>query len=195
MNQIVAVEHITLDGVFQGPARLDEDRRGGFDVGGWGAAAGDDDTVQKKIGAQMSTNWSLLLGRIGFEDIGGFWTEQPPNPFTDSLNRVEKFVAANQPSSFSWQHTTFLNGDVVSAVADLKQRHDKKLVIFGSGMLVRSLMQRDLVDIFVLIVHPLVLGKGRRLFADQGPAEKFRLLDSTATKAGIIVATYELGTT
>jgi dihydrofolate reductase len=192
MSEIVAIEHITIDGVFQGPARPDEDTRGGFDAGGWAGAADNDDTVQKKIGAQMGMDWSLLLGRVGYEDIGGFWTKQPPNPFTESLNRAEKFVAASKPSGFSWQNTTFLNGDVVGAVADLKQRHGQKLVIFGSGMLMRSLMQRDLVDTFVLIVHPLVLGQGQRLFAAQGPAEKLRLVDSAATKSGVFVGTYQL---
>jgi len=192
MSKIVAIEHITLDGVFQGPARPDEDTRGGFTAGGWAGAADNDNAIQKAIGGQMGTNWSLLLGRVSYEDVGGFWSKQPPNPFTDSLNRAEKFVAASKPSSFSWQHTTFLDGDVPNGVADLKEHHDKTLVIFGSAVLVRSLMQTDLIDRFVLIVHPLVLGEGRRLFVDEGPAEKLRLVDSVTTQAGVFAGTYEL---
>lgn len=192
MSGIVAIEHITLDGIFQGPARPDEDTRGGFTAGGWARAADNDNDVQEAIGAQMDGNWSLLLGRVSYEDIGGFWSRQPPNPFTDSLNRVEKFVAANQPSSLSWEHTTFLDGDVPAAVAELKRTHGKTLVIFGSGMLVGSLMRRDLVDTFVLVIHPLVLGEGRRLFAEHGRAEKFQLTESKATKAGVFVGTYKL---
>lgn len=192
MSNVVAVEHLTLDGIFQGPARPDEDTRGGFTAGGWAGRADNDNAVQKAIGAQMDANWSLLLGRVSYEDIGGFWTGQPPNPFTDSLNAADKYVAATKPSSFSWQNTTFLDGDVPNAVAKLKQSQDKNLVIFGSAVLVNSLMQRDLIDRFVLIIHPIVLGTGRRLFSDKGPSESFRLADSATTAAGVFVGTYNL---
>lgn len=94
MSKIVAIEHLTIDGVMQGPARPDEDCRDGFKQGGWGAERASDPVIQKIIGARMGNPWSLLVGRITYDDLHGHWTKQPPNPMTDALNRVEKFVAS-----------------------------------------------------------------------------------------------------
>lgn len=155
MARIVAIEHVTLDGVMQSPARPDEDTRDGFDKGGWGTERASDLALQKIIGARMGFAWSLLVGRITYEDLHSHWTRQPPNPMTDALNRAQKFVTSNTlMDPPPWQNSTLLSGDVPSAVADLKRDHDRTLVIFGSGVLVQSLMRRDLIDEFVLQVHP-----------------------------------------
>jgi dihydrofolate reductase len=190
MARVVAVEHLTLDGVMQGPARPDEDRRDGFTYGGW-AAANSDPAMQAAIGAQMGGGWSLLLGRISYEDLYGYWPKQEPNPFTDALNDVEKFVASTTLSEpLPWQHSTLLRGDAADAVAALKREHAKTLVIFGSGMLVRSLMQRGLVDEYVLMIHPLLLGTGLRLFTEDAPMTTLTLTASAITANGVFIGTY-----
>ena len=191
MSKVVVIEHLTLDGVMQGPARPDEDRRDGFEYGGWGAAAYDP-AMQKVIGARMGSSWSLLVGRTTYEDFAKVWPNQPqPNPFTEALNNAEKFVASTTLAEpLPWQNSTLLKVDATDAVAKLKKDHDKTLVIFGSGVLVQSLMRRDLIDEYVLQIHPLVLGKGRRLFPNGSPLTKFSLVDSVTTGTGVIIATY-----
>ena len=191
MSKVVVIKHLTLDGVMQGPARPDEDHRDGFEYGGWGAAAYDP-AMQKVIGARMGSSWSLLVGRTTYEDFAKVWPNRPqPNPFTEALNNVEKFVASTTLTEpLPWQNSMLLKGDATDAVAKLKKDHDKTLVIFGSGVLVQSLMQRDLVDEYVLQIHPLVLGKGRRLFPDGSPLTNFSLVDSVTTGTGVINATY-----
>jgi dihydrofolate reductase len=191
MSKVVAIEHLTLDGVMQGPGRPDEDRRNGFDHGGW-AAAGNDPMMQEVLGKHMGSSWSLLVGRTTYEDFASFWPNQPqPNPFTEILNKVEKFVASTTLTEpLPWQNSRLLKGDAADAVADLKQTHDKTLVIFGSGVLVQSLRRRGLIDEFVLQIHPLVLGKGRRLFPDTSPRTEFQLVESVTTGTGVIIAKY-----
>jgi dihydrofolate reductase len=193
MSKVVTIEHLTLDGVMQGPARPDEDRRDGFEYGGW-AAARNDPAMQKVTGARMGSSWSLLVGRTTYEDFASFWPNQPkPNPFTEALNNVEKFVASTTLTEpLPWQNSTLLKGDAADVVAKLKKDHDKTLVIFGSGVLVQSLMRRDLIDEYVLQIHPLVLGKGRRLFPDGSPLTNFSLVDSVTTGTGVIIATYRV---
>jgi dihydrofolate reductase len=191
MSKVVVIEHLTLDGVMQGPARPAEDHHGGFEYGGWGAAAYDP-AMQKVIGVRMGSSWSLLVGRTTYEDFAKVWPNRPqPNPFTEALNNVEKFVASTTLTEpLPWQNSMLLKGDATDAVAKLKKDHDKTLVIFGSGVLVQSLMQRDLVDEYVLQIHPLVLGQGRRLFPNGSPLTKLSLLDSVTTGTGVIIATY-----
>jgi dihydrofolate reductase len=191
MGKVVAIEHVTLDGVMQAPGRPDEDTRDGFAYGGW-AAERNDPKMQEVMGASMGASWSLLLGRATYEQFAGFWPHQPqPNPFTDALNAVEKFVASTTLTEpLPWQNSTLLAGDAADAVATLRREHEKTLVIMGSGVLLQSLMRRDLVDEFVLQIHPLALGTGRRLFTDGSPLMRLKLVDTTPTSAGVIIATY-----
>jgi dihydrofolate reductase len=193
MSKVVAIEQLTLDGVMQGPGRPDEDRRDGFDHGGW-AAAGNDPAMQEILGRHMSSSWSLLVGRTTYEDFASFWPNHPqPNPFTEILNHVEKFVASTTLTEpLPWNNSRLLKGDATDAVAELKKTHDKNLVIFGSGVLVQALLRRGLIDEFVLPIHPLVLGKGRRLFPDTSPPVKFQLAESVTTATGVIIATYRV---
>ena len=191
MSKIVAIEHLTLDGVYQGPARQDEDTRNGFEYGGW-EMAGNDPAMQKGMGAAMGSSWSLLAGRTTYEDLYGFWPKQPPNHMTEALNQVEKFVVSTTLAEpLPWQNSILLKGDAAEAVARLKKEHPKTLVIFGSGELVRSLLEHGLLDELLLMIHPLVLGTGRRLFAD-APHTKLKLVDSETTATGVIIATYRL---
>ncbi|WP_211221327.1 hypothetical protein [Ktedonobacter racemifer] len=107
MSKVVAIEHVTLDGVMQGPARPDEDRRDGLEYGGW-AMAGNDPKMQEVIGASVGSSWSLLVGRVTYEDLYGFWPKQPSNLMTDMLNNVEKFVASTTQIGLPWQNSTLL---------------------------------------------------------------------------------------
>jgi dihydrofolate reductase len=183
------IQHLTLDGVMQAPGHPDEDPRDGFEHGGW-AQPGNDPAMQNVLGARMGTSWSLLLGRATYERFADFWPKQEPNPFTEALNKVRKYVASTTLTEpLPWANSTLLKGDAAEAVAALKEQQEDNLVVFGSGVLVQSLMRRDLVDEYVLQLHPLVMGSGRRLFPDAGPPATFRLVDSMTTTAGVVIAT------
>src|SRR5947209_1308647 len=141
MGRVVAIEHVTLDGVMQAPARPDEDTRDDFEYGGWGRA-GNDPAMMNVLGARMGDSWSLLAGRITYENFADVWPKRPPNPFTDALNSVQKFVVSTtMREPLTWQNSTLLKGDGADAVGRLKKEHDRTLVIFGSGVLVHSLMR------------------------------------------------------
>src|SRR5262249_27841128 len=138
-------------------------------------------------------SWSLLTGRVTYEDLYGFWPKQQANPMTDALNRIEKFVASTTLTEpLLWQNSKLLKGDAGDAVDGLKRSHDKTMVIFGSGGLVQSLMTRNLIDEFVLQIHPLVLGQGRRLFPYGGAFAKLNLSESVTTGTGVIIATWRV---
>ncbi len=131
-----------------------------------------------------------MAGRITYERFADYWPAQEPNPFTDALNRVQKYVASTTLTEpLTWKNSTLLKGGAADAVADLKEDLDGNLVVFGSGVLVRSLLPRRLVDEIVLLIHPVVLGSGRRLF-EETPLESFELVDSTTTRTGVVIATY-----
>jgi dihydrofolate reductase len=192
MGRIIVIEHLTLDGVMQAPGTLDEDLRDGFQHGGWGNR-NQDPAMQKVMSASMSSVWSLLIGRATYEHFADYWPKQAPNPITESLDNVQKYVASTTLTEpLAWQNSTLLKGDAADAVSRLKEELRENLVVFGSGVLVRSLLSRDLVDELVLMVHPLVLGAGRRLFADSGSdLSAFRLTGSETTDTGVIIATYQ----
>ncbi|MFB7724582.1 dihydrofolate reductase family protein [Nocardia sp. NPDC056100] len=191
MSGIVAVVSVTLDGVMQSPGRADEDTRGGFEAGGW--AGGFADAVQGRvIGEHMSARErALLFGRRTYADFYGYWPEQRDNPFTDVLNKAEKFVVSRTLSEpLPWQHSTLLSGDAVSAVRQLRTaRPELDLVVLGSGALLRSLMGAGMIDEYLLQIHPLVLGTGQRLF-DGVDLGELRLVESVTTTTGVIIATY-----
>ncbi len=186
----MAFESVTLDGVMQAPGRPDEDTRGGFEHGGW-AAPYSDPAMLKAAQDGMATTGALLFGRRTYEDFAGFWPHQEGNPFTEVLNKTQKYVVSTTlKEPLPWKNSTLLRGDVREAVTELKARSEKDIVVLGSGELVRALMRDDLVDRFVLLIHPLVLGAGRRLFPEGGPTTSLRLADTTTTGTGVVIATY-----
>lgn len=191
MRTITVFTSVTLDGVMQAPGRPDEDPRGGFGRGGWAAPYSDE--VMGRVAAEgMAGPGSLLLGRRTYEDFHGFWPNQTDNPFTEVLDNTRKYVAsATLAEPLPWRNSTLLKGDAAEAVARLKEEPGEDLTVLGSGELVQSLRRRDLVDRYVLLIHPLVLGSGRRLFPDGGPEATLRLVDSVPTTTGVIIATYE----
>jgi dihydrofolate reductase len=190
MSSLVVINHVSLDGVMQAPGRPDEDTRDDFVRGGW--AIPDNDAVMGKVmGEGMANGGSLLFGRRTYEDFFGFWPKQKDNPFTEVLDNTQKYVASTTlREPLSWRNSTLLSGDVAVEVAQLKARSDNDIAVLGSGALIQSLMRHHLIDRFVLMIHPLVLGRGRRLFPDGGPSADFRLIDSVVTTKGVVIATY-----
>jgi dihydrofolate reductase len=190
MRRVIVTEHVTLDGVMQAPGRPEEDVRGGFDRGGW-AEPHNDEVMGRVMGEGMARTGAMLLGRRTYEDFAGFWPSQTDNPFTEALDNIQKYVASTTlREPLPWQNTTLLAGDAADAVADLKTQPGPDLAILGSGELVTSLRRRNLIDEYVLLIHPLVLGQGRRLFTDDAPASELLLVDSVPTSTGVIIATY-----
>jgi dihydrofolate reductase len=190
MRKIVVVESLTLDGVMQAPGGADEDVRGGFVHGGW-ARPYNDEVMAQEMGKGMGKT-ELLFGRRTYVNFYSFWPNQPePNPFTEVLNNTQKYVASMTLSEpLPWVNSTLLMGDAAEAVAALKEQPGKDIGVLGSGVLVQSLMRSNLIDEFTLLIHPLVLGSGRRLFPDGSPTGKLRLTDSVTTTTGVVIATY-----
>ncbi len=189
MRRIVVTNNVSLDGVMQAPGRADEDPRGGFTRGGWALRYADPLAIEV-MGRGMATTDALLLGRRTYEDFAGYWPLQADNPFTGYLDNVAKYVASRTLTEpLAWQNSTLLVGDAADAVARLKSGPGKDIAVLGSGQLVDSLRRRGLVDQYVLLIHPLLLGSGRRMFPD-GVASGLELVDSVTTATGVIIATY-----
>jgi dihydrofolate reductase len=191
MTRIVAYEHLTLDGVMQSPARPDEDCRDGFEHGGW-AAPYSDPVLMQAVGESMSATGALLLGRRTYEDFYRVWPNRKDNPFTPVLNESLKYVASRTlHEPLPWMNSKLLSGDAEAHVASLRQQSGKDIVILGSGRLVQSLLRAHLVDELMLTINPVLVGGGRRLFADIGVSSLLRLTDSRTTTKGVIVARYQ----
>jgi dihydrofolate reductase len=189
--RIIVINHITLDGVMQAPGRPDEDTRGGFSHGGW-AIPGNDDVMLRALAPRMGgSQGGLLLGRRSYEQMLASWNAQG-GPYKDALNNAPKYVASTSPATrLDWPNSTLLHRDIPAAVAELKRGSTGDLVIMGSGHLIRSLLPYGLIDEYLLMLHPLVLGSGQRLFEHDGHLSKLRLLESIPTTTGVILATYQ----
>jgi dihydrofolate reductase len=192
MRTITVTNNVTLDGVMQAPGGAEEDYRNDFKYGGW--AAPYNDAVKGRIMAEgMAKRGSLLFGRRTYEHFFKVWPGRTDNPFTEVLDNTQKYVASRTLTEpLPWKNSTLVRGDAADHVATLKAQPGDDFVILGSGELIRSLMRRNLIDRFILVIHPLVLGSGRRMFDDGGAFAKFRLAESVPTTTGAIVATYEL---
>jgi dihydrofolate reductase len=188
MSKIVAFENVTLDGVMQAPGRPDEDNRGGFPHGGWSTEYADETMLQAAQEGMANTD-ALLFGRTTYEDFFQVWPNAGDNPFTEMLNKTQKYVASTTLKELPWQNSTLLAGDVVEAVRELRARPGKDIVILGSGKLVRSLLPHGLIDVFALQIHPLVLGMGQHLFPTDWYAD-LELTDNRQSKTGVLVTTY-----
>jgi dihydrofolate reductase len=190
MSRIVVINHLTLDGVMQAPAGPDEDPRDNFEHGGW-AVPNQDEVMGRILGEGMARGpGRLLFGRRTYEHMYSYWPNQKDNPITDVLNNAQKFVvSATLEEPLPWMNSTLLHSD--ADVAEVKEREEKDIVVLGSGELLQSLMARDLVDEYRLMIHPVVLGSGRRMFRDGGPPSTLRLADSVITTKGVVMATYQ----
>src|SRR5260221_3078109 len=187
MSKVVVFTNLTLDGVRQEPGRPDEDRRGGFEHGGWATPY----AAMGQAGNSMANTGALLLGGRTCEVFYAVWPNRTDTPYTAVLNNTQKYVASTTlEEPLPWINSTLLKGDAAEAVARLKEEPGKDLVVLGSGELVQSLMRGNLVDEYVLLIHPLVLGSGRRLFADGGALAALRLVDTRTTTTGVGIPTY-----
>lgn len=192
MARIVATENITLDGVMQGVGRADEDTRGDFTHGGWGTGY-PDEVSMSFMGDGMAGTAAMLFGRRTYEDLMAHWTTaDEPNPFTDYLLRTPKYVASHSPSTeLAYPESTLLTGAASTTVARLREELDGTLGIIGSGTLVRTLHAAGLIDGYVLLIHPIVLGSGARLF-DEGKRTDLRLERSVTSTTGVVIAQYSV---
>ncbi len=193
MRKLIVNEFLTLDGVMQAPGGEDEDRSGGFDKGGWQMQYLDD-VARGSITAGMAEAGGFLLGRRTYEIFAAYWPNAPEEEavIAGPLNSLPKYVASTTLSDpLEWRNSTVLEGDVPEAVAALKRESGKDLHVIGSGELVQTLMEHDLVDEYRLMINPIVLGSGRRLFREQKATTELRLLDSKTTSTGVLVVTYE----
>ena len=190
MRKLVVFESLTLDGVMQAPAGRDEDTRGGFSHGGW-ALPYEDKIKAKTVAKSMARSGPLLFGRRTYEHMFETWHgRNDGNPFTDVLDKAEKYVVSNTlEDPPPWANSTLLKGDPAPAINHLKSVRGKDIVILGSGELVRSLMPCKLIDEYLLLIHPLVLGEGKRLFPD-GMFASLEIGESVTTTKGVVIATY-----
>jgi dihydrofolate reductase len=190
MRKLTVSEFVSLDGVMQAPGGADEDTEGGFRQGGWQMAYFDD-VAGERIGASMAQTGAFLFGRKTYEIFASYWPTQPDdNPFAKILNGLPKYVASTTLGEpLAWQNSTLLQGDVAKAVAELKEGEGGNIVVLGSGGLVQTLYENDLVDEYALMIHPIVLGSGKKLFREV-PKKPLKLADSVTTSTGVVMATY-----
>jgi dihydrofolate reductase len=193
--KLTAITHVTLDGVMQGLGAQDEDRRGGFERGGWAIPLFDDEagTFLDRVFGRAD---AFLFGRRTYEIFAGSWgtgswgANQGNNPISVALNTKPKYVASTTLTEPAWDDTTVLSDDVAAAVAELKAKPGGELQVHGSGALVRWLMDHDLVDEMILFTYPVVVGQGTRLFPDTGPDRALELIESQTTPGGVIIQVY-----
>lgn len=196
MRKIVVSEFLTLDGVMQGPGSPDEDRSGGFDQGGWQIPFFDD-IQMKAVSEGIAATDAYLLGRRTYDIFAAFWPNQPDDdPFAETLNGKRKHVVSTTLAEpLEWRNSTLISGDVAAKVAKLKSQEGKNISVLGSGKLVQTLAKHGLVDEYWLMICPVVLGNGKRLFEDGFTPAGFELVDSTATSNGAVMLTYRPGET
>ncbi len=188
MRRVIVLEHISLDGVIQAPGGPDEDTSGGFTHGGWIAPLSDE-VLGTALRRQMSLPFDLLLGRKTFDIWAPYWPHH--GDAWPGVNAATKYVASNTLTSSAWQPSVFLSGDVADQVAGIKQQQGPDLHVWGSGHLLQTLIKHDLVDAFWLMVYPITLGNGKRLFADGAIPMTFKVTESLVTPRGVVVVNYE----
>jgi dihydrofolate reductase len=192
MRKVIVNEFMSLDGVVQAPGGVDEDTSGGFEHGGWHLRYFDDLSQKRVLGSIVEAG-GFLLGRRTYEIFAAYWPNAPEEEqvIAEPLNTKPKYVASTTLGDpLEWQNSTVLRGDVAEAVAALKQEDGADLHVIGSTELVQMLIDHELVDEFRLMIDPLVLGGGKRIFRADGSVRPLRLVDSEVTTTGAILATY-----
>src|SRR5918995_641516 len=193
--KLTTITHVSVDGVMQGLGGADEDRRGGFERGGWALPLFDNE-VATFVNQVYQRADAFLFGRQTYEIFAGSWgtgswgANQGNNPISVALNTMPKYVASNTLTDPQWAETTVLSGDVAAAVGELKAKPGGELQVVGSLSLVRLLLENDLVDELTLLTYPVVVGQGRRLFPDSGPDLALELVESRATASGVTMQIY-----
>ena len=189
MRSIVVSTFVTLDGVLQAPGGPEEDPSGGFAHGGWSVNYWDDE-MGAAMGEAFAKPWDLLLGRRTYEIFNAHWPHITDDPIADKLNSARKYVASRTLNEVTWNNTTLLQGDVGQAVAALKEEDGPDISVQGSGDLIQTLLQHDLVDEFRIWTFPVVVGPGKRLFGEGTVPGGLELVDSKTSTTGVVMATY-----
>lgn len=190
MRKLVVTEFLSLDGVYQAPGDPDEDREGGFELGGWQLPYGDE-VLGAAATEGMAATDAHVFGRRTYEIFANYWPNAPvEDPFAKHLNPVKKYVASRTLTDPAWQNSELIHGDVAAFIRELKQQAGGGISVLGSGDLVQTLMANDLVDEYVFAVYPIVLGSGKRLFRDAAQPLRLELVDSKTTTTGGMLLTY-----
>jgi len=190
MRKLIVSEFLTLDGVMQSPGYPDEDPSGGFEHGGWQMPFMDD-LAGAEIIAGMEATDALLLGRVTYEIFAAYWPSAD-DPMAETINRFTKYVVSTTlHEPLDWKDSHVIAGDVPGEVRKLKEASGKDIQVIGSGKLVQTLMEHDLVDEYRLMIDPLVLGTGKRLFRDGSPKTPLRLIDSKTSSKGVLIVAYQ----
>jgi dihydrofolate reductase len=201
MRKIIAFAHLSLDGVMQGPGGADEDRSDGFDRGGWIWQFKDDENksgaaILGMLGSSDKPN-DLLLGRRTYDIFAGFWPKAPAdNPFTAAFNKANKYVFTRDNQKQGNQELDWANSHKLGSVDELKKitaGEGPDIVLWGSSTLYPPLLEANLIDRLTLLIYPILLGKGKKLFGDASHPVTMKLASSEATKSGVIIAKYERG--
>ncbi|GAA1541978.1 dihydrofolate reductase family protein [Brevibacterium picturae] len=190
MGRVVVVNFISIDGVIQSPISPDEDRDGGFEHGGW-VPPHSDNTVNTFMQDATVGATGMLLGRRSYEILAGAWAQADESePAIAAMNRIPKYVVSSSSDGLTWQNSHLVTGDLAPAVSDLKNRTEGDLVVLGSGTLVSGLAEHDLVNEYRLLLFPVVLGSGKRMFDDCGHFARFEMTDSVVAASGVVILTY-----
>jgi len=189
MRKITIIEHISLDGVIQAPGGPDEDGDGDFDHGGW-AAPHSDPAVGAAIDAAHGRGFDLLLGRRTYDIFAGYWPQAGDGPMATSLNAATKYVATHRPDSLGWGPVEDLGADIPAGVRRIKATSGPHLIVWGSSTLTPVLLGHGLVDDVLLLVFPVLLGKGKRFFSEDAAARELALVSTQAAASGVLINTY-----
>ena len=187
--KLTASMMLTLDGVYQGPGGPDEDRRGGFERGGWTAGHADEEMWPFLI-SWFERADALLLGRKTWEIWEPYWPHHDDNPLGHIINVLPKYVPSTTLTEPTWQNTHVVSGDVEAQIRELKAKPGRELQVHGSGVLLRWLLKRDLVDELNLRITPVIVGDGLRLFPEHGPTHDLELVESQTTSRGVMIQTF-----
>ena len=190
MRKLIVSTFLTLDGVMQAPGGPEEDESGGFEHGGWSVNYWDDLMGEVKS-EEFSVPFDMLLGRRSYEILGAYWPSAPEEAGGKPLNDATKFVASRGRPALEWEPSALIEGDAADGVAELKETDGPELQVHGSGNLIQTLMRHGLVDEYRLWVFPLVLGSGKRLFADGTIPAGLKLVDNKVSTTGVVMGTYE----
>lgn len=189
MRKVIAAAFVSLDGVMQAPGGPEEDPTGGFEHGGWTVDYWDD-AMGEAMGALFAEPFDLLLGRKTYDIFAAHWPYVEDDPIADSFNAVTKYVATHSVEQLAWQNSVAISGDVPTEIARLKEEDGPTLLIQGSSVLIQALLARGLIDEFRLLVFPLVLGPGKRLFGDGTIPAALKLVETSTSTTGVVMSRY-----
>jgi dihydrofolate reductase len=190
MRKIKIIEHISLDGVIQAPGGPEEDPSDGFAYGGWAGPHADPEAGGHIVAAHGDA-FDLLLGRRTYDIWSGHWPKAPKSPMADSINAATKYVATHRPKSLEWGPAEGLGADIVEGIRRIKEKSGSHLIVWGSSTLTPVLLEHGLADEVMLLVFPVLLGVGKRIFSEGTPPRELALVSTKAAGSGVIISTYK----